>query len=287
MAGFCTAQGGLPGAIGSTCADVTCAPNDACVNAIAVDVPSTTFGSTVLATNDPEAPACGDTSNPAPGVWYKFVGTGNTITAQTCYSVPPWDMQMGVYCADCGNLVCVGGGDDTCGQGAGPSKVIWCSRAGATYLIRCYGWGGSIGDFQLDITEDGVPCTSTDRCSVTPQTGACCIHSSCTPDLTEADCVAQGGVFKGAGTPCAPTNPCSPCAGDANCDGLINFDDINPFVAALAGGSSGWASYYAGQHGGNPPPCPFLNNDANGNGVVNFDDINPFVSLLVSAPGCP
>jgi hypothetical protein len=287
MGGLCRQQGGIAGDPGTTCADVTCAPNDACVNAIEVAVPSTTGGSTVYATNDPGAPACSGTSDPAPGVWYKVVGTGNTITAQTCNTDPSWDMQMGVYCTDCGNMVCVGGGDDTCGQGGGPSLVSWCSRTGVTYLIRCYGWGGATGDFRLDVTDDGVSCASTDPCSVAPPTGACCVHSSCTPDKTQAECVALGGTFQGGGSACAPTNPCPACPGDANCDGLVNFDDINPFVSALAGGPSGWASYYASQHGGNPAPCPFLNNDANGNGLVNFDDINPFVSLLVSAPHCP
>ncbi len=40
--------------------------------------------------------------------------------------------------------------------------------------------------------------------------GACCFgNGSCTPDLTEAQCVAQGGQWMGAGTACTP-NPCPP-----------------------------------------------------------------------------
>jgi hypothetical protein len=66
--------------------------------------------------------------------------------------------------------------------------------------------------------------------------------------------------------------------GDLNCDGLVDFDDINPFVMAL---SSGEAEYYA-QY----PSCHFYNGDANSDGSVNFDDINPFVECL-SAGGCP
>jgi hypothetical protein len=60
------------------------------------------------------------------------------------------------------------------------------------------------------------------------------------------------------------------CRGDANCDGSINFADINPFVAALSGGT----------------PCSAANVDVNGDGAVNFADINPFVALLSAGGGC-
>ena len=56
-----------------------------------------------------------------------------------------------------------------------------------------------------------------------------------------------------------------------NCDGLINFADINPFVLALSNPATWQAAY---------PGCPVLNGDINGDGVVSFRDINPFVALL-------
>ena len=59
--------------------------------------------------------------------------------------------------------------------------------------------------------------------------------------------------------------------GDLNCDGVLNFDDINPFVLALSD-PLGYALAY--------PNCPFENRDINGDGLFNFDDINPFVALL-------
>ena len=62
--------------------------------------------------------------------------------------------------------------------------------------------------------------------------------------------------------------------GDLNCDGLVNFDDIDPFVLALSDPAA-----YALQY----PDCDILNGDANGDGVVNFDDINAFVALLSGA----
>jgi probable HAF family extracellular repeat protein len=59
--------------------------------------------------------------------------------------------------------------------------------------------------------------------------------------------------------------------GDLNCDGSVNFGDINPFVLILSN-PTGWQQTY--------PDCPFLNGDINGDGNVNFGDINPFVALL-------
>jgi hypothetical protein len=59
--------------------------------------------------------------------------------------------------------------------------------------------------------------------------------------------------------------------GDLNCDGKINFDDIDPFVLALSG-----TARYAGQW----PNCHWLHADCNGDGTVDFDDIDAFVALL-------
>jgi hypothetical protein len=60
-------------------------------------------------------------------------------------------------------------------------------------------------------------------------------------------------------------------AGDLNCDGGLDFRDINPFVLALSNPAAYEAAY---------PACTRWNADINGNGVVGFTDINPFVALL-------
>ncbi len=57
-------------------------------------------------------------------------------------------------------------------------------------------------------------------------------------------------------------------AGDLNCDGVINFNDINPFVLALSDPAAYSAQY---------PGCNVLQADANCDGVVDFADINAFV----------
>ena len=61
--------------------------------------------------------------------------------------------------------------------------------------------------------------------------------------------------------------------GDVNCDGEVNFGDINPFVLFLSNFSTWQANY---------PGCPPQNGDINGDGTYgrSFGDINPFVALL-------
>ncbi|MEW6250660.1 MAG: hypothetical protein AB1716_08420 [Planctomycetota bacterium] len=60
--------------------------------------------------------------------------------------------------------------------------------------------------------------------------------------------------------------------GDLNCDGVVNFNDINPFVLALTDPLAYMHAYWA---------CNILNGDTNRDGIVDFADISPFVALLV------
>jgi glucose/arabinose dehydrogenase/plastocyanin len=65
-------------------------------------------------------------------------------------------------------------------------------------------------------------------------------------------------------------------AGDMNCDGLVDFADINPFVEYLSNFAQWQADF---------PGCPPTNGDINGDGTYgggSFGDINPFVALLTS-----
>jgi len=61
--------------------------------------------------------------------------------------------------------------------------------------------------------------------------------------------------------------------GDMNCDGVVGFSDINPFVLALSNPASYEQRY---------PNCRMLNGDINGDGRLDFGDINPFVALLAN-----
>ena len=73
--------------------------------------------------------------------------------------------------------------------------------------------------------------------------------------------------------------PAGVCVGDLNCDGQVDFGDINPFVLRLSN-PGGYAAEY--------PGCPDGNGDINGDAAVNFADINPFVTLMTTGQGpCP
>jgi hypothetical protein len=61
-------------------------------------------------------------------------------------------------------------------------------------------------------------------------------------------------------------------AGDLNCDGYVNFGDINPFVLALVDPAAYVTTY---------PSCDIMNADMNGDGSVDFGDINPFVAAML------
>ncbi len=60
-------------------------------------------------------------------------------------------------------------------------------------------------------------------------------------------------------------------AGDTNCDGAVDLQDINPFVKALSN-PIGYQQEF--------PTCWLENADINEDGSVDFADINPFIALL-------
>lgn len=70
-----------------------------------------------------------------------------------------------------------------------------------------------------------------------------------------------------------------PCAGDTNCDGVVDLFDIDSFVLAVTSATNTppFASYYALF-----PNCDPYRADINGDGVVNLFDVDPFVNLLTS-----
>jgi hypothetical protein len=72
------------------------------------------------------------------------------------------------------------------------------------------------------------------------------------------------------------------CIGDLNCDGVVDFGDINPFVVYLSN-SSAWQATY--------PSCDPRVGDMNCDGTYgqwSFGDINPFVNVMTQCGmGCP
>jgi len=65
--------------------------------------------------------------------------------------------------------------------------------------------------------------------------------------------------------------PSNPSLGDMNCDGVVDFGDINPFVLALTNPIEYGVMY---------PSCDIMHGDINDDGNVDFGDINLFVQLL-------
>jgi hypothetical protein len=73
----------------------------------------------------------------------------------------------------------------------------------------------------------------------------------------------------------AASAPCPGQRGDADCDGVINFFDIDPFVAALFDPVAYAAMYCGGA---------LCTVDVDCSGSVNFFDIDPFLTCLFG--GC-
>ena len=65
--------------------------------------------------------------------------------------------------------------------------------------------------------------------------------------------------------------------GDANCDGLLNGADIDPFFFALVD-PAGWEAQF--------PDCNILDLDINGDGLFNNFDIDPFF-IALGKGDCP
>jgi bacillolysin len=136
--------------------------NDLCAN---TGLPELTCGATLLGTtlgSTTKASPLGSCSGvsvsaAAGGVFYRFVGTGGSVTVTTCNAATNYDTQLFVYSGSCGAYVCVGANDDQGGiclaNGAAvPSTVTFASVAGTNYFIFVNGFGGAKGDFGLSAT---------------------------------------------------------------------------------------------------------------------------------------
>ena len=89
----------------------------------------------------------------------------------------------------------------------------------------------------------------------------------------DAGAVMAGGDFEltggfWAGGTVAPEY----ATGDMNCDGYVDFFDIDPFVLAVTDPAGYPAAY---------PDCDIILADCNQDGVVDFFDIDAFVQLVI------
>ncbi len=129
-----------------------------------------------------------------------------------------------------------------------------------------------------------------------PVYGACCEDwlETCTEGVEIHDCLGEGLRYA-ANQSCADLGPlcgqqtgaccytsgscaittrgvCEYAGGDMNCDGVVNFNDVDPFVLALVSPAAYYPAY---------PECNYHNGDLDDSGLVNFDDIDPFVTILI------
>ncbi|MFO0973889.1 MAG: lamin tail domain-containing protein [Phycisphaerae bacterium] len=101
------------------------------------------------------------------GIWYTCVGTGGTMTAETCPSTT-FDSVVGVYCGTCDGLSVVAGDDDTCTGVSGTlAKATWCSTAGQTYYVWVshFSTGAQTNAYTIKITDNGTACATQRPCT--------------------------------------------------------------------------------------------------------------------------
>ncbi|GAA4053227.1 hypothetical protein GCM10022409_45180 [Hymenobacter glaciei] len=133
--------------------------NDLCANAVPIACGQTLTGTTVGAgaVGDPTA-SCIESVDGG-GVFYRFVGTGETTLLSTCHPATNYDSKVFVYTGTCGGLACVGGNDDGPVCGTTASEVTFASVAGTSYLIFVSGYAGAVGSFGLSVTCGTAPRT--------------------------------------------------------------------------------------------------------------------------------
>ncbi|KAL3938381.1 MAG: hypothetical protein SGBAC_006700 [Bacillariaceae sp.] len=87
------------------------------------------------------------------GLWYHLEGKGQRISASTCDTAnldPQMDTQVLVFAGSCDNLICIGGGDQLCGN---HGTVGWLAEEGQKYFVLVRGFRSSLGQFSLSIDQ--------------------------------------------------------------------------------------------------------------------------------------
>lgn len=153
--------------------------NDDCIDATPLGIGFPLFDTTLDASLD-VVPACLPFAPGSPGVWFRVVGDGATLTATTCTPARTFDTAISVYCGVCPALACIAGNDDAGGACQTASTARWCSIAGETYSILVFGSGAAAGNFEILVTSDGVPCAGALPC------GPCVVP--CAPSEPEPPC---------------------------------------------------------------------------------------------------
>lgn len=185
VTGFGTETGNFT--LGISCASPPA--NDLCANAVVVSCGSTLTATNIGATGTGQPTTSCTTTPGSFGVWYRYEGTGDVVTVNTC-SASTLDTKLNIYTGTCGTFTCVIGNDDnaSCTANSATSQATFNSVLGTTYYILVTGFGSATGNFSL-----AVNC-------VTPPTNDVCANAI-------AISCASGTVF---GTNANATNTGNP-----------------------------------------------------------------------------
>jgi hypothetical protein len=152
------------GPLGFSTTDQPLAPNATCSNAIDLACGGEANSNTEFGTVA-DGPTCGPSNITTKGVWYRFIGTGETITMSTC-GATDFDSKISIFTGGCGALTCVAGNDDAPGCAGNSSQVVFPSTVGTEYLILVHGYLESQGTFTLSATcAPGCELAENDECS--------------------------------------------------------------------------------------------------------------------------
>lgn len=187
--------------------------NDTPADVVPVLTGGVLHGSTGNASPDPEASLC-DAPTTAPGVWYRIIGTGSTMTIDACSPLTGYDTRISVFSGDCPRtLTCIADNDNTCGLQA---SVTWASQIGETYFVLVHGAGTQAGDFELTVWGQGD----------------CPGDSDADQDVDLADFANLQRCFTGPrGGPLGPDCECADLTDDEN----VDRTDLQVFSKALNG----------------------------------------------------
>jgi len=224
--------------------------------------------------------------------WYDSNPAGtiasNAYDIQYCFA----ENKQGACCDDCDALNCISA-----------SNQFLCNQLGWRFEENkiCSTMDPPCGEATGACCHDDGTCQTT-TCAACTAPGAywagggtscadCCVivctntenEPTCGPgyvDVTNPGCNGDTPAFSAIGcgaTLCGEsgtyeTSTATGCVGDANCDGVVSFADINPFVTALL------SHIYCDGTG--------FNDDVSVDTPthVGFEDINPFVALLTQNP---
>ncbi|MEN0004152.1 MAG: lamin tail domain-containing protein [Bacteroidota bacterium] len=130
--------------------------NDECDNATELFLDQTVIGTITDATDSDNTDRAGE------DVWFKFVGTGETVTFNTCPDEGPFntDIRMIINTGSCASLNEEENVDDSfdlCPVGVTPVIPDFFAEEGVEYLIVCEGVSTSMGDFKITVEGPYVP----------------------------------------------------------------------------------------------------------------------------------